>query len=182
MVLETERLILRRFNINDLDDFFEYAKIEEIGLNAGWIPHSSKEDTSLILNMFINDKNTFAIVYKNNNKVIGSISLSRDKLRTTTNSKSLGYVLSKKYWGKGIMTEVVKKILEYAFLNLNLDIISVSHFTDNIASKKVIIKNGFIYEGTLRNSFLLYNGKIKDKCIYSLTKLEYIDFKRRQYA
>ena len=115
MVLETERLILRRFNINDLDDFFEYAKIEEIGLNAGWIPHSSKEDTSLILNMFINDKNTFAIVYKNNNKVIGSISLSRDKLRTTTNSKSLGYVLSKKYWGKGIMTEVVKFRYNFCF-------------------------------------------------------------------
>lgn len=182
MILETERLILRNFNMYDLDDLFEYAKIEEIGLNAGWIPHSSKEDSSLILNMFIKDKNTFAIVYKNDNKVIGSISLSKDNLRSTVNSKILGYVLSKKYWGEGIMTEAVKKILEYGFFTLCLDIISVSHFTDNIASKKVIIKNGFIYEGTLRHSFLLYNGKMKDKCIYSLTKLEYINFKRRQYA
>lgn len=175
MILETDKIILRNFNINDLDDLFEYAKCEEIGLNAGWIPHATKEDSLMVLNMFLNDKNTFAIVYKENNKVIGSLSLSKDKLRPSINSKCLGYVLSKDYWGQGIMTDAVKKLLEYAFNTLNLDIISVSHFKENIASKKVIEKNRFIYEGTLRNSFLLYNGKIKDKCLYSITKLEYFN-------
>ncbi|WP_250278255.1 GNAT family N-acetyltransferase [[Clostridium] colinum] len=174
MTLETDRLFLRTFTENDLDDFFEYAKTEEIGLNAGWIPHTSKEDSKIILNMFIKDKNTFAIVYKKNNKVIGSISLSKDKLRSGVNSKCLGYVLSKDYWGKGIMTEAVKKIVQYCFVTLDLDILSVSHFKDNIASKRVIEKNGFIYEGTIRKSFLLYNGTLKDKCLYSLSKLDFI--------
>lgn len=175
MVLETDEVILRNFKNSDLDDLFEYAKVEEIGVNAGWIPHTSKEDSSIILNMFINDKNTFAIVYKENNKVIGSISLTKDTFRPTVNSKCLGYVLSKDYWGKGIMTEVVKKVLEYGFCTLNLDIIAVSHFEDNIASKRVIEKNNFTYEGILRNSFILYNGKIKDKYIYSLKKIEYVN-------
>lgn len=173
MILEADKILLRNFNKDDLDDLFEYAKIDEVGLNAGWIPHTSKEHSMLVLNMFINDVNTFAIVYKKNNKVIGSISLSKDKLRTDINSKCLGYVLSKDYWGQGIMTEAVKTILEYSFYNINLDIISISHFKDNIASKKVIEKNGFSYEGTFRDSFLLYNGQIKDRCFYSLTKTEY---------
>ncbi len=181
MILETDEVILRNFKNSDLDDLFEYAKVEAIGLNAGWIPHTSKEDSSIVLNMFINDKNTFAIVYKENNKVIGSISLTKDIFRPNINSKCLGYVLSKDYWGKGIMTEVVKKILEYGFYTLNLDIISVSHFKDNIASKRVIEKNNFTYEGILRNSFLGYNGMVKDKYIYSLKKIEYNDL-RGYYA
>ncbi|WP_317366424.1 GNAT family protein [uncultured Tyzzerella sp.] len=180
MILETDRLLLRNFNKDDLDDLFEYAKIDEVGINAGWIPHTSKEHSMLVLNMFINDKNTFAIVYKENNKVIGSISLSRDKIRQDIKSKCLGYVLSKDYWAKGIMTEAVNKILEYSFCIINLDIVSISHFKDNIASKRVIEKNGFYYEGTFRNSFLLHNGQIKDRCFYSLTKMEYLNKKNRQ--
>lgn len=174
MILHTDRLILRNFNIDDLDDVFEYAKIEEIGLNAGWLPHRNKEDSLNILNMFIKDNLTFAIVYKENKKVIGSISLSKDKMRPGVNCKVLGYVLSKDYHNKGIMTEAVNEILKYGFLMLNLSIISVSHFTDNIASKRVIEKNGFLYEGTMRKSLSIYNGTIKDRCFYSITKEEFI--------
>lgn len=174
MILETSRLILRPFNDGDLEDIFEYAKVEEVGLNAGWIPHTTKEDTSLILDMFINDTNTFAIVYKENNKVIGSISFGKDYIRSNVKSKCLGYVLSKDYWGMGLMTEAAKKMLEYGFFVLDLDIISIAHFTDNIRSKRVIEKCGFVYEGTIRKGTLLYNGKIKDKCIYSLDKIEFI--------
>ena len=175
MVLETNRVILRNFNEQDLDHLFEYAKVEEVGLNAGWMPHSTKEESKLILNMFINSTNTFAIVYKENNKVIGSISLEKDYIRPGVNSKYLGYVLSKDYWGLGLMTECVKKILEYGFFILNLDIITVSHFKENIRSKRVIEKCGFVYEGTLRKSSLLYNGTLRDKCLYSLDKIEFIN-------
>lgn len=175
MLLEINRVILRNFNRQDLDDLFEYAQVEEIGLNAGWMPHSTKEQSELILNMFIKDINTFAIVYKENNKVIGSINLGKDNIRPGVNSKYLGYVLSKNYWGLGLMTECVKKILEYGFFTLNLDIISVSHFKENIRSKRVIEKCGFVYEGTFRKSSLLYNGTLKDKCFYSLDKIEFIN-------
>ena len=175
MLLQTDRLILRNFNINDLDDFFEYAKAEEVGPNAGWAPHSTKEETLNILNMFINDELTFAIVYKENNKVIGSISFAKDKIRPGVNCKVLGYVLSKDYHNKGIMTEAVNEFLKYGFFVLDLSIISVSHFTDNIKSKRVIEKSGFLYEGTMRKSLAIYNGTIKDRCFYSITKEEFIN-------
>lgn len=174
MLFETKRLFLRNFDKGDLLDLFEYASIEEVGLNAGWIPHISRDDSELVLNMFINDENTFAIVYKGNNKVIGSISLTRDYTRPSVNSKMMGYVLSKDYWGNGLMIEAVNRVLDYAFNELKLSLVSVSHFDDNIQSKRVIEKAKFVYEGTFRNSFLMYNGEMKNRCFYSMTKEEYL--------
>lgn len=173
MILETKRTILRNFKQDDLEDLFEYAKVEDLGKNAGWKPHKTIEDSKEVLNMFLNDKLTFAIVYKDNNKVIGSISFFDDKLRNNINCKRLGYVLNKNYWGKGLMQEIVKEFLNYAFNKLNLELISVSHFTDNIRSKNVILKCGFQFEGTFRNYIKIYNGEIKNGCFYSQTKEEF---------
>ena len=71
--IETERLILREFYESDLDDFFEYASVPGVGEMAGWPHHESKDVSKRILTGFINEKKTFAIVYKENNKVIGSL-------------------------------------------------------------------------------------------------------------
>jgi len=62
--LETERLILRRFRETDLDDFNEYAKNPNVGPNAGWKPHESKEESMEILKQFIDSKEVWAIVEK----------------------------------------------------------------------------------------------------------------------
>lgn len=70
--LETERLILRKFVEDDLDDLFEYAQSPNVGPNAGWAPHKTKEDSANILKMFIEEDEVWAIVEKKSNKVIGS--------------------------------------------------------------------------------------------------------------
>ena len=75
LVLETERLILRPFKQSDLDDFHEYASVEGVGEMAGWKHHETKEHTQLILDKFISNDKTFAIVLKENNKVIGSLGI-----------------------------------------------------------------------------------------------------------
>ena len=73
VVLETERLILRPWTLEDLDDFYEYAKNPDVGPKAGWYPHKNKEESLEILNRFIDNKKTFCIVYKENNKAISKI-------------------------------------------------------------------------------------------------------------
>ena len=99
--LETERLILREWTLDDLDDFFAYAKNPDVGPRAGWFPHENKEKSLEILNKFIADKKTFAIVYKENNRVIGSLGIERygseDKLSEFFDyqGREIGYVLSK---------------------------------------------------------------------------------------
>ena len=71
VILKTNRLILRPWVLEDLDDFYEYAKVDGVGQMAGWLPHKNKEESLSILKMFIDEKKTFAIGY--NNKVIGSV-------------------------------------------------------------------------------------------------------------
>lgn len=149
VVLETPRLILRSWKYSDLDDFFEYASVPEVGPMAGWNPHTEKEFTLKILTSFIETKHTFAIVYKENNKVIGSLGLDPVKSKGYENGPDqgieFGYVLSKDYWGKGIMPEAVKEAIKYCFETLKLDIIYCGHFTSNNQSRRVIEKCGFTY-------------------------------------
>lgn len=148
--LETERLILREWNLQDLDDFFEYASIPEVGPMAGWPPHEHKEISLEILKRFINGKKTFAIVYKENNKVIGSLGIEEygleDKLTEfiSYQGRSIGYVLSKDYWGKGLMPEALKEVINYCFNDLNYDFLLSGHFDFNHRSCRVQEKCGFV--------------------------------------
>ena len=70
VVLETDRLIIREWNEMDLEDLFEYAKVDGVGQMAGWNPHTSIQESKTILEMFINEKMTFALELKENHKVI----------------------------------------------------------------------------------------------------------------
>ena len=139
--LETERLVLRLFKDDDLYDFNEYAKVEGVGERAGWFHHRSLEESKRVLTAFMEQKDTFAVVLRENQKVIGSIGLHNRE----NNPKVLeiGYVLSKDYWGKGLMTEAVSKVIEYCFKELGLEAITCGHFVENRASQRVIEKMGF---------------------------------------
>ncbi len=171
--LETDRLILRSFVEEDLDDLFEYAQSPDVGPNAGWPPHKTKEDSIKILKMFMEKDEVWAIVEKKSNKVIGSYGLHRDLKRDNDKSKMIGYVLSDKFWGNGYVPEATKRVLEYAFDELDLNIISVYHFPFNERSKRVIEKSGFKFEGVLRLASTLPNGEIVDDFSYSMTKEEF---------
>ena len=141
--LETPRLLLRPWELTDLDDFYEYASVKGVGENAGWLPHENKEKSLEILNRFISGRKTFAIVYKENNKVIGSLGVEmyalEDKLLEfkNLNGRSIGYILSKDYWGKGIMTEAVKCVIDYLFNELNYDFLLCGRFEFYVRSGRV---------------------------------------------
>lgn len=146
VVLKTQRLILRVWNLDDLGDLFEYASVDGVGQMAGWIPHKNKEESLMILNMFINEKKTFAIEF--NNKVIGSLGIEKynEKEIPEFSEKSgveLGFVLSKDYWGLGLMPEAVCEVINYLFNVIELDFLVCCHFVDNIQSEKVQLKCGF---------------------------------------
>ena len=143
VILETDRLILRAWEITDLDDFFEYASVEGVGEKAGWEHHKSKDKSLEILKMFMEEKKIFAIVLKENQKAIGSIGIEElseelDKDLDNLLGRELGYVLNKDYWNKGIMTEAVSKVVDYCFNTLKLNFLMASYFNHNIASKKVL--------------------------------------------
>ncbi len=145
-VLETERLILRPWRKEDLDDFFEYASVDGVGQMAGWLPHQSKDDTQMILDSFIGKRRTFALEYQG--KVVGSLGIEEydeDKFPELKDKKcrEIGYVLSKNYWGRGLMPEAVKETIRYLFEEVRLDVILCGHFLSNQQSQRVQEKCGF---------------------------------------
>ena len=85
----------------------------------------------------------------------------------------MGYVLSKAYWGQGLMTEAAKEVLRHAFEDLKLEMVTISHFSYNQRSARVIEKLGFHREGVLRKAFLRYDGSLLDDVGYSMTKEGY---------
>lgn len=144
--LKTERLVLRPFKISDLDDFFEYASVPGVGEMAGWNHHESKETTLMILNDFIENHKTFAIVL--NGKVVGSLGIEMTELEhfpelANLKVRELGYVLGKPYWGKGYMPEACKAVIDYLFNAEKLDAITCCHFLTNSQSGRVQEKLGF---------------------------------------
>lgn len=148
-IIETERLILRPFKQSDLDDFYEYASVEGVGEMAGWKHHENKKFSQEILDLFINEDNTFAIVLKENNKVIGSLGVDEYGMEQALSEffdyegREIGYVLSKDYWGKGLMPEAVKAVIDYLFNIQNLDFLTCGYYEFNNQSKKVQEKCGF---------------------------------------
>lgn len=161
--------------MDDIYDVFEYSSNPKIGPMAGWLPHNSIDDTYLVLQSFIKQKEMYAIVDKQTKKVIGSIGVHKDIKRDDPTVKMIGYVLNEKYWGKGLMVEVVKKMINQIFMYTNTSLITIYHFPFNKQSKRVIEKCGFKFEGILRHGTILPNAVVYDDWCYSLTKKEYLD-------
>lgn len=147
--LETNRLVLRAWREGDLQDFYEYAQVDGVGQMAGWLPHKSMEESKAILDSFISHKKTFALELKENGKVIGSLGLEElDEnidIPEEMMGREIGYVLSKDYWGRGLMPEAVKAVISYCFDVLNFDYLTCGHFDWNSQSRRVIEKCGFQY-------------------------------------
>lgn len=168
MTLTTERLTLRPFRKDDVEALYAYSKDEEVGRNAGWKPHESLLESSDILHLvFLNQSSVWAIERQTDRRLMGSIGLITDSARQYGSARSLGYALGIDYWGQGYMTEAVRAAVRFGFGQMGLDLISATCYPDNPASRRVLEKCGFQYEGVLHRAELLYNGQVKDHlCFY----------------
>lgn len=171
--LETDRLLLRGWERKDAHALYEYAKNPNVGPAAGWKPHESVRESRTIIDQLFRTNTTWAIVHKATGRIIGSIGLEPDKLRTNIRSRELGYSLSEDYWGEGIMTEAAQRIISYAFDEMSLIILMIRTSTTNRRSQRVIEKCGFKYEGTLRQAYKIYDGTLRDTMVFSMTREEY---------
>lgn len=147
VILQTPRLRLRPWRESDLADFYAYASVEGVGEMAGWAHHSSPDISRTILEMFIREKKTFAIELKESGAVIGSIGLEvpeyLDDSFSHLRGREVGYVLSRDHWGRGLMSEGVRAVVDYCFRLPQFDFLTCSHFDHNHRSRRVIEKTGF---------------------------------------
>lgn len=147
--LETDRLMLRPWREEDLEDFYRYASVPGVGEMAGWAAHENREQSAAILKLFMDEKKTLALEEKVAGRVIGSLGLEStghcEDLPEDWQGREIGYVLAKDRWGQGLMPEAVRAVIAECFGSQNYDFLTCGHFLRNHRSRRVIEKCGFSY-------------------------------------
>lgn len=173
-IFETERLILRKFEITDAEDMYKnYCSNENVAKYVRWTAHKSLNETKAYLeNVLLPRYNEeicycWAIVLKETNEVIGCIDVC--ELGNKNLSAMLGWCLSEKYWGQGLMPEAGKVVRDYLFSE-GIVRIWAKHNVVNKKSGRVMQKIGMKYEGTSIKSDFDNQGNLIDCDIYAIVK------------
>ena len=146
LIYETERLLLRKFDLEDIPAVFEYGSNAVVSRYTGSPPLTSmKEAEEIITDVILTDYQAYgygrwALVHKADNKVIG---FAGPKYLPELEQTDIGYRMLPEYWGKGIATEASIAVVDYSFKHLNLTELIGIVMPDNVASAKVLKKAGF---------------------------------------
>ena len=143
-MLETERLILRKWTEEDAESLFEYAKDSEIGPAAGWPPHKSVEESRAVIKNVFDGAECYAICEKEKNIAIGAVELKTKR----DDECELGYWLGQPFWGRGYMPEASRELLRHGFEDLGMTTIWCGYYDGNQKSKRVQEKLGFVFHHT----------------------------------
>ena len=180
LVLETERLILRDLREEDWHDVHQYVSDPEVVKYMPFGPNTEEDTKANMQRIFANQKEqprvhyNFALVNKQNNKVIGGCELS---IQNAENKEAmLGYLLNRKYWNQGYITEAMRKVIAFGFEQLGLHRIIASCDPANTGSYRVMEKIGMQREGYLREE-RMFKGVWRDFLLYSILEKEWANRK-----
>ena len=154
MVLETERLILRRWEDSDAEDMYKYASDPDVGPIAGWPPHQSVEESLDVIRNVLNGAEAYALCLKEDGKAIGAIELKlngHNDLSDRDDECELGYWIGKAFWGQGLMPEAAMEMLRHAFEDCGMQKVWVGYYEGNTRSKRVQEKCRFRYQWRSEN-------------------------------
>ncbi|WP_310604000.1 GNAT family N-acetyltransferase [Anaerosporobacter sp.] len=166
--IQTERLHLRKYSINDAEDIFKnYATDERVAKFLTWEKYENIEDLKTFIFSQINayEDNIYSWVIEYQNEVIGSISVTEKSEKNK--SCEIGYCIGFEFWNKGITTEAVSAVIKYLF-EVGYHRIVAKHDVENPASGKVMMKCNMTYEGRLREYYLRHDGTYSDSLVYSI--------------
>ncbi|MBQ2977548.1 MAG: GNAT family N-acetyltransferase [Clostridia bacterium] len=171
-ILETDRLILRPMRMQDARDMFAYAQDPEVSRHVLWEAHRNIGQSRQFLRAAIRQYRqglpaSYAITLRKSGRMIGTIGFMWVNL--DHKSAEVGYSLSRDYWNQGIMTEALRKIVEFSFEELKLNRLEAQHEISNPASGRVMAHVGMHYEGTLRQR-LINKGRYVDVALYAILR------------
>ncbi len=175
-VLETDRLILRPFRIEDAENMYHnWASDPEVTRFLTWPPHKSTDMTRAFLASVISQYDDpacycWAIELKDSHELVGNISVVRT--REDIASMDIGYCMGKAWWGKEIMPEALKRVITFLFEEVGVNRIAASHDVNNPKSGRVMDKAGMTQEGIWRAGDLNNQG-VCDSVWHSILKSEY---------
>ena len=172
--LETDRLILRKMTPDDAEAMFAYASDPEVTRYVSWELHRSIEDSRAFLELALGkyeggEEPNWGIVYRGDHRFVGACGLV--SWEAEHGRAEVGFVLSREYWGRGLMPEAVRALIRFGFDTMNLNRIEARCIVENTASARVMEKAGMAYEGTLRQREYI-KGAYRDMKLYAILKEE----------
>lgn len=176
VTLETDRLKLRQFIIEDAQDMFNnWAKDEEVTKYLTWPAHKNVDDSQKYIELLTDEYKKlcsydWGIELKEIKQVIGSMGAVR--INDELNIVHIGYCIGKRWWNQGFTSEAFSAVIKFMMDNVKVNRIESRHDPRNINSGKVMQKCGLIYEGTLRESDINNQG-ICDASWYGLIRKDY---------
>ena len=174
--LETERLILRKFKIEDANQMYNnWATDPECNKYLEWELHNDIEETKEIIQKWIDEYEVgsyhWVVELKSTKELIGSISVVKNHKKDL--NCEVGYCYGSKYWGNGYATEALKQVIEYLLNECEFYLVEAYHISGNPASGKVMQKTGMIKDAILRDRRINKDTKeVNDLIVYSIKKDE----------
>ncbi len=175
-MIETKRLILRPWQESEAGILYKYACDPDIGPVAGWMPHTSVENSLEIIRTVFAAPEVYAVVLKATGEPIGSCGIMFTNSLHTADMKDgeaeIGYWIGKPYWGQGFIPEAVKALLSRCFNELRLRTVWCGYYEGNNKSKRVCEKSGFKFHHT-NHDILSPLGDKRTEHFYIMTKEDY---------
>ena len=173
--LTTPRLVLRRLTVDDAQAMYDnWATDENTTKYLIWDVHESIEATRELLTKWVPEYDKaeyYHWVIQYDGTIVGTINFHA--IANKEEHIELGYCIGSKWWNKGIVTEAVSALLQFAFEELNANKVCALHDTENISSGRVMQKNGMKQEGLLREHKLRRDGTRGDLACYAILKREW---------
>ena len=169
--LETGRLILRRYTVDDAPAMFErWCHDPEVSRFLTWPPHASVDVTRALLTEWVADYDrpdcyNWVLELKDGGGIIGNCSVVR--IDESIDELELGYCMGRAWWGKGYMPEAVRAIVAFLFDVVSANRVAAEHDLENQKSGRVMQKAGMTFEGVRRQGFRGMRG-IQDMACYSI--------------
>ena len=151
-LLETERIILRRWQDSDAEALFKYASDPDVGPRAGWPPHQSVEESLEIIRSVFGGETMWAVILKETDEPIGCVGYLTPEMSNMPIGEhdcEVGYWMAKPYWNQGICSEAMSLVIDYCINEKGYNTLWGTHFIDNPASGRVMEKCGFVEAGSL---------------------------------
>lgn len=148
MRLESKRLFLRRWKVEDARTLYSYAKDPDVGPIAGWPVHTSEEESQDVILHVLSGAECYAVCEKESGRPVGAIELKlcgHTDLTDRADECELGFWIGKPYWGRGYVIEAAKILLDHGFYTLGMTTIWCGYYDGNEKSKKAQEKIGFCY-------------------------------------
>ena len=172
--IETKRLILRAFQLDDAKAMFRnWANDPEVTKYLTWPTHEREETTAQVVRYWVEhdapEAYQWAITTRETGEAIGSISVVR--MQEETGSMEIGYCIGRAWWGRGLMPEALEAVIQYLFQVVGVEVIRACHDPRNPNSGRVMRKCGMHLDGTMRH-WGTNNQGVCDAVYYSLLRGE----------